>query len=589
MQNPLDFYISRKKEFELKAIELKKKLTVSGFLRLSVFLLTVYGIYLFFGNYSVVIPFLIIGLGLFIFLILRHQKLDYEHIRIKNLIDINQREIEVLNGNYSNLKTGNEFIDHDHFYSYDLDLFGEGSFFQYLNRTATLSGKNRLANKLSKNTIDAIQEKQNSTKELAKTPEWRQNFSATAKMIKVDTDSKTIVNWLTNYSFFVPKIFANLPKVFAIITWGLFALLFFKIIPFSLLVLWFFIGLAITMIYVKKINGLYQNSSLAKSSFKQYHKLLDMIENKRFESDLLQKKQGDIRSENIKASLIFKDFSKTLDALDQRNNMFFGIIGNGLFLWDLTKSYQIEQWIKTYHHKVEDWFQVIAFFDAQNSLANYVFNHPGHFFPKINNTGLVIESKNLGHPLIDKKQRIDNDFNINSKDFYIITGANMAGKSTFLRTVSLSIVMANMGLPVCADEFIYSPIKLITSMRTSDSLSKDESYFFSELKRLKFIVDELKSDNYFIVLDEILKGTNSTDKAIGSKKFVEKLVNSGSTGIIATHDLSLCEVEKDYPQIHNKYFDAEIINNELSFDYKLKKGICKNMNASFLLQKMEIV
>ena len=149
--------------------------------------------------------------------------------------------------------------------------------------------------------------------------------------------------------------------------------------------------------------------------------------------------------------------------------------------------------------------------------------------------------------------------------------------------------MSNMGLPVCAQEIRYNPVKLITSIRNSDSLSEDTSYFFSELKRLKYIVDAIKNDNYFIVLDEILKGTNSTDKAEGSQKFVEKLVASNTTGIIATHDLSLCEIESEYEEIHNYYFDAEIKNDELYFDYKLKKGVCQNMNASFLLRKMEIV
>jgi DNA mismatch repair ATPase MutS len=165
----------------------------------------------------------------------------------------------------------------------------------------------------------------------------------------------------------------------------------------------------------------------------------------------------------------------------------------------------------------------------------------------------------------------------------------MAGKSTFLRTVSLHMVMANMGLPVCAHSSVYSPIKLITSMRTSDSLTDDSSYFFSELTRLKYIVDAIKEDNYFIILDEILKGTNSTDKAIGSRKFVEKLVASHATGIIATHDLSLCEIEKELDEVENYYFDAQIIDDELYFDYTFKKGICQNMNASFLLKKMEIV
>lgn len=228
-------------------------------------------------------------------------------------------------------------------------------------------------------------------------------------------------------------------------------------------------------------------------------------------------------------------------------------------------------------------------FDAYNSLGNFTFNHPEFVFPKITNANEVIKAKGLGHPLLNKYKRVDSDVTINNEQFFIVTGANMAGKSTFLRTVSLHIVMANVGLPVCAKASTYNPIKLITSMRTSDSLTDDSSYFFSELTRLKFIVDTIKTEPYFIVLDEILKGTNSTDKAIGSRKFVEKLVATNATGIIATHDLSLCEIEQELSAVKNYYFDAEIIDDELHFDYTLKEGICKNMNASFLLKKMDIV
>ena len=285
-----------------------------------------------------------------------------------------------------------------------------------------------------------------------------------------------------------------------------------------------------------------------------------------------------------------KDFSKALDAFDQRNNMLFGFFANGLLLWDLKQSFRIEKWITNYARNVEEWFDVIAFFDAQNSLANYVFNSPNYSFPSINNNDTeIINAENLGHPLLKTLDRIDNNFSITKNDFFIITGANMAGKSTFLRTISLSIVMANIGLPICATKSNYNPIKLITSMRNSDSLIDNESYFFSELKRLKFIVDQVKTDNYFIILDEILKGTNSKDKAIGSKKFVEQLVSSNATGIIATHDLSLCTIEEELKQVKNYYFDAEIKDNELYFDYLFKKGVCKNMNASFLLKKMKII
>ena len=589
MQNPINFYISEKDRFTKNAKVLKNKLSKSSLLRLVVFIITIFALYYFYGNLKLVLTTSFIGLILFIYLIVKHGDLSYQQKKTKELININQKEINVLNGDYKNYDSGDEFIDDNHYFSFDIDLFGKGSFFQYLNRTTTKSGKQKLANLLTENSIEEIEEKQKALDELSKKPQWRQNFSATANLITVDTNSKTIVKWITNYNPFVPNFFSFLPILFVIISIVLSSLFFLNIIPFSIIFIWFIIGLTITFYFIKKIGVLYQNANNAKSNFKQYHKLLDLIENEIFISSTLKFKQNEIKTENTKASLIFKDFSKILDAFDQRNNMIFGVLGNGFFLWDLQQSYKIEQWIKNYQNKVENWFEIISYFDSQNTLANYLFNHPSHVFPVINKNNFVIESKNLGHPLIQNDQRIDNDFEINNKEFFIITGANMAGKSTFLRTVSLSIIMANIGLPVCADKYEYVPIKLITSMRTSDSLSEDESYFFSELKRLKFIVEEIKTDQYFIVLDEILKGTNSTDKAIGSKKFVEKLVNSGSTGIIATHDLSLCEIEKDYPQIQNKYFDAEILNNELNFDYKLKKGICKNMNASFLLKKMEIV
>ena len=341
--------------------------------------------------------------------------------------------------------------------------------------------------------------------------------------------------------------------------------------------------------FVKKTGNLYADTDKVRETFKQYHVLLNEIENEKFTSKVLVEKQAIINSESKKASTIFKEFSKVLDGFDQRNNILISVVGNGLFLIEIFNACRVEKWITTYKHTVDKWFSVVAFFDAQNSLANFHFNHTKFIFPEITVEKGVIKAANLGHPLLKVDKRIDNDFTIDKEQFFIVTGANMAGKSTFLRTISLSIVMANCGLPVCADSFKYAPIKLITSMRTTDSLTEDESYFYSELKRLKFIVDEIKTTDYFIILDEILKGTNSKDKAIGSKKFVEKLTKSKSTGIIATHDVSLCELENEFTGIKNYYFDAEIIDDELHFDYTLKNGICKNMNASFLLQKMEIV
>lgn len=364
-------------------------------------------------------------------------------------------------------------------------------------------------------------------------------------MVKVEHPAKEIINWIHNYKSVFPKLILFLPKVFSVISVVLMVLVGMQIIAEQILLIWFFVGLGISGAYLKKVSKLYDDANKAKDTFKQYHKLLYKIETTSFTSKILKEKQQEIQTESQKASLIFAKFSKVLDSFDQRNNLIIAIFGNSFFLRDIQHVYNVEKWIQNYKDKVENWFKVIAFFDAQNSLSNFTFNHPNYVFPTINKNKQVISSKKLGHPLLKESQRVDNDFIIHNKQFFIITGANMAGKSTFLRTVSLAIVMGNMGLPVCAEEFKYTPIKLITSMRTSDSLADNESYFFSELKRLKFIVDEIKNEEYFIILDEILKGTNSTDKAIGSKKFVQKLVNSKSTGIIATHDLSLCEIEND--------------------------------------------
>ncbi len=589
MQDPLQFYQSEKQLFEKELATLKRKLVRSSTFRLLVFTGTVLGIYFFFGQLEIVIPIALTGIVLFLFLLIKHNHLQLLKNLKKALILINKREIDVLNGDYLSLEQGNEYIDADHYYSFDIDLFGRGSFFQYSNRTATKAGEKKLASLLSQNDIFNIKDKQNAIIELSKIPKWRHHFTAIANLVKTTYPENAILQWICNYTSVFPKFLSFVPVVFSIISLALTILFGFQIISSQILLIWFFIGLGFSGFYLKKVNILYNNASKAKDTFKQYHQLLDEIERIELDSTLLKEKQNDILFQSLKSSFVLNQFSKIINALDQRNNDIAAIILNGFFLWDLRQVYKIEKWINLYHDKVENWFKVIAFFDAQNSLANFAFNHPEFSFPEIGKGNSTIVATNLGHPLIKEPERIDNDFYIKNQQFYIITGANMAGKSTFLRTVSLSIIMANMGLPVCADSYKYTPIKLITSMRTSDSLTDDESYFFSELKRLKFIVDKIEQDEYYIVLDEILKGTNSKDKAIGSKKFIEKLVNSGSTGMVATHDLSLCEIEKEHKQIDNYYFDAEIISDELYFDFKLKNGICKNMNASFLLKKMKII
>ncbi|WP_452225668.1 MutS-related protein [Lacinutrix chionoecetis] len=590
MQNSTLYYQEQLAIYKAEVSKIYKQLTGLSTARLLVFLATAISIYLTFGNWQIAVGCGLIGVVLFLFLLLKYTNLKTQYNLKKALVSINEEELKIGSGDFFHRNEGVKYQDPQHNYALDIDLFGRGSFFQFTNRTATKSGSLALSNILKANNTNNIDNRQEAIKELANKTEWRQHFQAIAYLIKVETKPEDIVKWLHKHTSFLPKVVKYLPLVFSVASIIIFVIAILELIPIAFIGYWLLIGLAVTGRYLKKINDLASHTDKIRDTFRQYAELLKAIETEEFTSALLLQKQNKIRLESKKASAILTELSKAMDALDNRNNIISAVFGNGYFLTDIGNSYAIEQWIATYHDTVEEWFEVVTFFDAFNSLGNYAFNHTHYVYPKILEQGKQTVVTQLGHPLLKPEKRVDNDFKIENEQFYIITGANMAGKSTFLRTVSLHIVMANIGMPVCAKSSEYVPVKLITSMRTSDSLTDDSSYFFSELTRLKYIVDAIeKEDNYFIILDEILKGTNSTDKAIGSRKFVEKLVSGHATGIIATHDLSLCEIEKELEEVKNYYFDAQIINDELYFDYTFKKGICQNMNASFLLKKMEIV
>lgn len=590
MNTPTHFYKEQLASHKKELSSIKKKLNLSSTVRLLIFVITAGSIYFTIGNTQLLLGCIFAGIVVFLYLVTRHSKMQYQRDLTQALIDRNETELRVLDRDFYHLATGSEYQHPEHVYSQDIDLFGRGSFYQYLNRTSLKSGSNKLSKLLLSNDISDIFQKQEVVKELSELAKWRQHFGAIASLVRTTTSADAVSQWLQEYRAFLPSWIQVVPPVFTVISLLTIAAYFFGFIAGWWVFVIFGLGLLISGRYVKRINMLSVHISKVQSTFTQYARLLFEIERQEFVGRMLSHKRAKVISTHkTSSSAILRQFSKYLDAFDQRNNMIVGFIANGFFLRDLGIVFNIETWIATHKEAVEDWFEVITFFDAYNSLGNYAFNHKGHVYPSITETKNTFIVKAAAHPLLDPEVAVRNDITISNDQFFIITGANMAGKSTFLRTVALQIVMANVGLPIAAQEAAYTPIKLITSMRTTDSLTDDESYFFSELKRLKFIVDEIQKDRYFIILDEILKGTNSTDKAAGSRKFINKLVGSGATGIIATHDLSLCEAANDLVEVKNYYFDAQIILDELFFDYTFKEGICQNMNASFLLKKMGIV
>ena len=589
MIDPKTFYTEKITSFSAQVSRLQNQLIRSSMLRLGVFIALVFGVYFFFENTKAIGVVLLFGIALFLFLITRHQDIKYKRDLLLQLIAINKKELKILNRDFHEFETGNQYQDTTHSYSHDIDLFGVGSFFQYANRTTLQSGTDTLASLLTSNDITGIPQKQEAVKELASLPDWRQQFAAVACLVQTKTKTKTVTSWLKTYEAFVPKQIPLLSTLFSVISGVCVVSYFFGLISGYMLFGWFLIGLIISGVFIKKVNKLATHTTQIHSTFQQYYKLIIQIETQDFKAALLQDQKKKIEGSGQKASAVLQKFSRYLSSLDQRNNILIGVLTNGFMLRDMRVSHHIEKWIIAHKKEVSTWFEVLHFFDGYTTLGAYAFNHPSQTYPSITDGASILDMQEAAHPLLDPQRAVSNTMQIDTGQFFIITGANMAGKSTFLRTVALQIVMANMGLPTPAAQSQYSPIKLITSMRTTDNLTQDVSYFFSELQRLKYIVQAIEKDTYFIILDEILKGTNSQDKASGSKKFIEKLVQSKATGIIATHDLSLCETANTYSEVENYYFDASIENDELYFDYTFKKGICQNMNASFLLKKMGIV
>lgn len=582
-------YYKERQEASLKHMKsINRSSNVLVFLRVLIFVGGVTGVIFAWSIAWLSILLSISTIVLFAVLVKRHIRIRDERDYWKELEVFYRNELKGIDGDWSFASGGEEYHTPDHDFAHDIDLFGERSFFQRVNRTSLKGGEEFLAKQFLSNNCENVEALQEVNKELANNHNFIEHFVGYARIQKSEVSPSIVKDWISNFRPFLPLWVKYLGIVFTIISVGVIGAFGAGMISGYLLSAWLVIGLMLVGIWLKPITKFNGEVNKIVASIKSYGKLLHIIEEEEFKSEILKGLKRKVENEQTNASKVIHELSRGIDLFNNRNNLIVALLGNGFFLWDLQTTFRLQKWLSNHAKDVLHWLDVLYEFDGFISLAIYANNHT-HFNYPIVDQSVNIRGKRLGHPLIQESQCVTNDVNISPANFLIITGANMAGKSTFLRTISLAILMTNLGLPVYAEELKIKPQKLITSMRSSDSLLEDESYFFAELKRLKYIIDKIESEDYFVVLDEILKGTNSKDKEEGSKKFVRRLVGMKATGIIATHDLGLCEIDKEHPEIHNYYFDAEIVNDELHFDYKMKEGVCKNMNASFLLRKMKIV
>lgn len=539
--------------------------------------------------------FIFLGtIPVFGYLVKWHQRVFDEKALLEQLLIINQKEYQIQTTHVSDFDGGAEFEDPMHDYAADLDLFGEGGLFSFINRTSTARGKENLALLLKQphQTIEEVEQYQQAVQEVASRLDFRQNFMAKGHLIE-DTiaDLNYLNEWVKAPAVFRTSSFWKIIRIvlplITLATLGYY-IVFSNHLPLLLMV---FVNLGFLGVQSKYIGKEHTFIGKKQEILKMYISLLHLAQKEKFkDSELLQ----DFNQNAAQAESAFNKLIAIISYFDQRLNILVGLGLNLLILYDLQCLFALEKWKANYNTYLEDWILSVAKLDVVVSISNFTFNNPEFTFPHLTISGQNrILAKDLGHPLIPSAQRVNNDCNLGEGGaaVFVVTGSNMAGKSTFLRSVAINLLLARIGAPVCATSFEANLMNIITSMRVQDSISKNTSYFQAELQRMQYIVQTLeKGESTFVILDEILKGTNSDDKLLGSQLLVKRFIGLNCIAMIATHDLDLGKMQEAYPdKVENLCFESKIENEVLSFDYKLNKGIAKNKNATFLMYQMEIV
>ncbi len=587
-----ELYQQRAKDFKQRATALQERYEKFGFVRLASFIIGIaLLIFLFSMNPAIATIAIFVFLAAFYRLVLWHQQLLHEKQIEEALALINQEELAFMQDDFQSFTDGKEFIDPAHPNSIDMDIFGPYSFFQYANRTTTSMGKKRLAEYLT--TVadkPEILARQEAIAELQDQLEWRQKFRAHGMSTEDAPEHlEQLKSWLAQPDFIqsnsMYKAGLIIAPILAII--GLFVWIFYW--PWYFAMVFFLPAFYLLRTTLDQVNQTHLQTTNAGETLAYYAYLIEHLEDKHFQSDKLQSLSSALDTDAKKASARLKRLSYIIHQLNLRNNPFV-IILNIFALWDLQWVLRLEKWKSEQRDDLPQWFAALAEFEALLSFATVYYNRPDWVFPEITEQSLF-DATSLGHPLISPKERVPNDIQIpTAGHIKLVTGSNMAGKSTFLRTVGLNMVLAMAGAPVCAKKLSLPILELYSSMRTQDALHESTSSFYAELKRLKIIIEAVEEKpNIFFLMDEILKGTNSNDRHTGSKALITQLIKSKGSGIIATHDLELgAMAESADGAIENLCIEVAVENGKLIFDYKLKPGVSQSFNATLLMREMGI-
>lgn len=591
MSKAESFYNDNIKNAKKNITTLTKSINIIGWIRLFIVLIGAFSTYKLYNYGGVIygITTTLVFILIFLVVAIIHGNKISERDRQNCIIEINEKGLKRLDGRYREFEDkGKDLIEEKDPFCEDLDIFGQNSLFQMINTTRTEAGRKILGKILSLKELpkrNEIIEKQKAIKELGDKAEWRQKLyiDATFKK-KSDENLDELIKWCKNKKN-AGKISLIIAGIFMLITMTMIFLAIVKIIPFSALILDLMVNFCVIKFLTKDKEGVIDLFNSSKYSIKAYANTLSLIEDEEFNSEYLKKLKGKLKEDNkVSCKEEMKKLSSLMDWIgDSTSNAYYFII-NVLAFADVFIIYNLNCWRERNGEKVEKWIEVMGEFDALSSIANISFDHDDWCLGEISNDKEVI-AKEVAHPLIGERA-VANDYELKSpKKITLITGSNMSGKSTFLRTIGINLVLTYIGAPVCAKEFKCGIMNIYTCMRTKDNLEESISSFYAEILRIKLIIEACKKgENVFFLLDEIFKGTNSKDRHIGATVLVKQLAQNGAIGLLSTHDLELCDLEKENKEIGNFNFREYYEDNKIKFDYKLRKGKSETKNAVYLMK-----
>lgn len=605
----MKIYSENIKVYGTKFLKLNKLLKQLSFLRLFIFVIAIISI-IYLSSAKLFTPLFIvlpIAMVAFAFVISRYNKIAYLRKHTSFLKKINEFEILRAECNLEEFETGARFINQNHPYTSDLDIFGEHSIFQLVNRTTTESGMILLSEWLSKPASnDEIYKRQEAIKELSQKLEWMQDFQALGMHFEnKKSDYYKLLNWVK-----APIVLLKNQHIFRAVSILLPILLllsaYFFYVNLDSLQMLIYLSLMVTILIVNIIilrkfstqaEGIVETSTKNLTTLRGYQTLINKIESERFNSKKLQELQAMLVHGKYSAYNEINKLCGILEFSQQRpiKKMPVGgnpvyLILNSFLLLDIYLILGTEKWKSKNKTFLKTWAEVVSEFEVINSFAGFCYANPTYTFSEITRKNNYVHFEALGHPLINADKRICNNFHSEGQgDVVMITGSNMAGKSTFLRAVGVNIVLSLAGAPCCANSAQVSHLQLFSSMRTEDNLKKGISSFYAELSRIEKMLKLIETnDNVYFLLDEMFKGTNSEDRHRGGFSFINQISANKTSGSIATHDIELAKLAGSKHLVTNYSFNSEIKDDTMFFSYKLEPSICNDFNASELMKKSGI-